>query len=161
MERVEPFVGRCEAFFELCHQPGGPPDARLRALTLLVAGLYADGLMLPAVQSEVRVHDVARVDFDTAFAAMAQAFPGLTNYWSCEQSLETSVPARAIVRDAVEDVTDLYLDLREGYEHWANGHTRHAVWHWRYMFQRHWGRVATRLQFALQELLEREGIWLD
>lgn len=161
MERVEPFVRRCEDFFASCHQPSGSDLERVRTLARDVAGIYAEALRLPDVPAEVRVADVARVEFEVAFAAIAQAFPALTNYWSCEETLDTSRPAHVMVRDSVEDVTDLYLDLREAYEHWVNGNEQHATWHWRYMFQRHWGRVALRLQLALQDILVARGAWLD
>ncbi|HET9956088.1 MAG TPA: DUF5063 domain-containing protein [Polyangiaceae bacterium] len=54
--------------------------------------------------------------------------------------------------DLIDDLGDIYQDLRGGLVHWENGEPREALWAWRFNFQIHWAEHATsalRALFAL------------
>jgi hypothetical protein len=48
-----------------------------------------------------------------------------------------------VTGDVADDLMDIYLDLNQGVLYMDNGHPVQAVFHWRFMFEVHWGRHAT------------------
>lgn len=52
----------------------------------------------------------------------------------------------------VDDISDLYLDIRSGLRKWKRGESGEALWEWRFYFEIHWGDHALH---ALQALHTR------
>ena len=57
-----------------------------------------------------------------------------------------------VTGDIIDDLNDIYRDLRRGLAYWRDGQTGNALREWRFDFQIHWGKHATsalRAVFAL------------
>jgi Domain of unknown function (DUF5063) len=51
-----------------------------------------------------------------------------------------------------DDLSDICRDLCDGIERYDVGHTREAIWEWRFGFESHWGRHAAHALYALRVL---------
>jgi hypothetical protein len=54
-----------------------------------------------------------------------------------------------VTGDIIDDLGDIYRDLRRGLVHWQDGNLADALWEWRFNFQIHWGEHATSALRAL------------
>jgi hypothetical protein len=52
-------------------------------------------------------------------------------------------PEEPVIGDIVDDLMDIYIDLKEGILLYESGKPLAAVFHWRTLFGFHWGRHAT------------------
>lgn len=109
-------------------------------LAKLLANLAVSVLRLPFGPSGDALEDVQRVDWQVLTkgigAALAPATPNILEYFKDN----TDGLVTATMLD--DDLTDIYADLKQGLDHYARGDSdniAHAVWHWRYSYESHWG----------------------
>ena len=65
------------------------------------------------------------------------------------------------VGDLLDDLADIWRDLRHGLDLWDAGHELAAQWEWAWSFQNHWGRHAAAAQYALHCWMADYGGWHD
>ena len=63
-----------------------------------------------------------------------------------------------VVSDVVDDLLDIYLELKNGLATLEAVGWREAAWHWRESFVSHWGRHAVSALSALHNLVLAEGL---
>ncbi len=92
----------------------------------------------------------ARGDYTTTRARCASVFPGLSWYHAVIDLLSPGGEPTVTNGDALDDLTDIVLDLEEVLER-SKTSIEDAVWHFRFGFQTHWGRHLRWLQLVLHE----------
>ncbi len=130
-------------------------DAIRTALSRL-ASLYAAGVELPDVDFEaiddgIDTGSLPQAARD-ALAERLKEFP-MQYYWEVFHAIgpEADQPC---LGDVVDDLLDVYGDVREGLVTLDAGHEPLAVWHWRTTLGFHWGRHATSAMKALHDFHE-------
>ena len=87
---------------------------------------------------------------------------GLPLQYYSEQFDPLIVPAAedATTGDLVDDVSDVFADVRHGLWLFDEGYVAAAVWQWRFLFERHWGRHAICAIRVLHAYLSENG-WYE
>lgn len=57
--------------------------------------------------------------------------------------------------DITDDLSDIYIDLKEPLVLYQQGHVKEAVWSWRLMFYSYWGHHAVGGLKALHSVIAR------
>jgi hypothetical protein len=75
-------------------------------------------------------------------------------WWSLFQRLQRQLGSFDSVVDGSlsDDIADVYRNLLDGFVPFESGDPGEAVWHWRFLFDSHWGRHAARGIYALEVL---------
>lgn len=71
------------------------------------------------------------------------------------------VTSEAGVDDLLDDLADIWRDLRHGLDLWDAGEEAAAQWEWVFGYRSHWGRHAAGAQYALHCWMADYGGWLD
>lgn len=148
-EVIHAFATLASGYRSWCEGPrASDASALLREATRHVARLYAAALELPEVEFS-DYPDPPALGQD-AWNAMFKSFGSLP--FNCyrevyDPSIEDS--DEPVVGDVADDLTDIYSDLTKGLWLLERGHTRAAVWSWKFTFGVHWGRHAVSALRAL------------
>lgn len=130
--------------------------AELRELVSLLAQLVSHGVQLPHVEPK----DPSAPP-GTRRARRSLVIAEFQYYWSVVDPLkgvEHGTPPDLGLGDVTDDIGDIYEDVAVGLDQWQSGTEEgrlEAVWHWKFLFERHWGAHATSALFALLEALNR------
>lgn len=101
--------------------------------------------------------EVARLDWSDLVSIIAQNYKGLGYYpfawfdeeWTVEKLNQTDV----VIGDPIDDLADIYIDLREGYDLLLAGHEELALWTWAFQHHHHTAQHLHCLQRFLVNLL--------
>jgi len=85
-------------------------------------------------------------DYNHLRSNLAKRFPMLGLYRSSSLSLEASTLHDFLTGDALDDLTDIVLDLRAVIWRWSNNSEQDALWHFRWGYEHHWGEHLRDLQ---------------
>ena len=86
-------------------------------------------------------------DFKSDRCLVRTCFPNLDLYaWTAPENAQTS---NAMMGDAVDDLADIYADLRGVAWLLENASPADAVWQFRFGYQSHWGRHLLNLRSYL------------
>jgi hypothetical protein len=122
-------------------------ETRLRLALDELAVAYA---VTPEPSYSTEYPESARGDYAAMRERCASAFPGLGWYHAVVVLLSSAVEPTVSNGDALDDLTDIALDLEEVVER-SKTSIEDAVWHFRFGFQTHWGRHLRWLQLVLHE----------
>nr|AIA14224.1 Unknown Function [uncultured bacterium] len=82
-------------------------------------------------------------------AVVVERFPNYGYYnLPCEVTIKIA-ETEEMVGDAIDDITDIALDMQEIEWKWKNTSETDAIWHFRYGASRHWIDHMRHLQFYL------------
>jgi len=87
---------------------------------------------------------------DVKYSDIGRRFPGLGYYGSADPK---EVPADATVGDAIDDIIDITNDLKEVLWRFDRFGPDDAYWHFRFLYQIHWGEHLRELARYLHALL--------
>ena len=79
-------------------------------------------------------------------------FPNYGYYNVAEDVINNVGGSTVIVGDALDDITDIALDLFESKWRWENNSVEDGLWHFKNHFEIHWGRHLRELQLYLLNL---------
>jgi hypothetical protein len=85
-------------------------------------------------------------------ASVKKRFPNYGYYNSAEDLINNPGKGATIVGDAIDDITDIALDLYETKWRWENNSVEDGLWHFKNHFEMHWGRHLRELQLYLLDL---------
>jgi Domain of unknown function (DUF5063) len=126
------------------------PDALLRELEVRTARLYAAAVDLPDVRLPEQETNVDREDVTLLRKRLAKTFEKADYFRVVFDPWSDEDPVSSSLSDCVADICG---DLREGLlilE--AGGKREEAIWHWRLLFNSHWGRHAVEALAAMYAL---------
>ena len=98
-------------------------------------------------------NDVTRITDDQVRPIISQSFPDLGFYWCILNPNGMNEEPKYGTGDAIDDILDIYKDLKEGYEHYKNSNYGEAVYVWTYSYEIHWGEHLVELQNMLYDLI--------
>lgn len=126
-------------------QPPGPAELSC-ALDELVVAVHA----LPRAEPDDPDADAPPPDQFALREQIAARFPNFGFYGVADP---LAVPAGdALLGDAIDDLVDIVLDLREALWGFDNLGPNDGVWSLRFLFGAHWGRHARELSLYLHAL---------
>jgi hypothetical protein len=106
--------------------------------------LYSLALALPEVDESclIELPDPPKIE-DATRRRIYESFSALPlNYYREVFSSDYKSNEAPVTGDIADDLTDIYLDLKNGLALFDRGSEPNAVWHWRFTFGIHWGRHA-------------------
>lgn len=139
---LPPTIARARSFIALVTEGAPPSDEQLaRALDETALAYYDCPEGSPAEAEPVMP------DFHPLYADIGARFPNYGYYASADQA--EVLDDKPAVGDAVDDLLDIVRDLREvSWRYDALG-ADDAHWHFRLLFQIHWGRHLRDLSLYL------------
>ncbi len=119
----------------------GPVDPR--ALLRRLVGLVAGALEMPVAEPTDHEYEDPR-DLAAATRAVSVNLTALLGesdlYWEVFDPRDLSDP---VAGSLLDDLADIYRDLRRGLHILSTGSPDDAMWEWRFSFDTHWGNHAT------------------
>jgi len=130
------------------------PTSDARDLEGRLLALHLAALDLPDVQPDTD-NSEPPLDLTLINKARLAALP-VELYWDVFDPFRTP-PDAPVANSAVDDVQDIYSDVKRGLLLFDAGLVLNAAWHWRFTFASHWGEHLVGLVRALH-LAGRNGV---
>ena len=130
---------------------GGPKNAEEEhfVATKYIARLYLEGLELPICEpTEDHEWSVNKDEYKRIFKRFS-SLP-FQYYWEVYKPV-TDEPEEPVAGDICDDITDIYVDIKNGLTIWDKGSKVDDVFHWKTTFGFHWGDHATSALRALHK----------
>lgn len=129
-------------------EPGGASAETLTQtlqglLDQLACAVHADPPETPLADA-----DAPRREYAAVRSTIAERFAHLGLY----RAAGTSPDDEFLVGDAIDDLTDIAIDLSEVIWLWEHAGAATALWQLRFGFESHWGSHLRSLQWYLHEL---------
>lgn len=96
-------------------------------------------------------------DYQQLRTIISARFPSLGFYNRPSEIATQITQASIVVGDAIDDLTDIILDLQAIKWRWENTNIDDALWHYRLTFEIHWGQHLRDLQWYLHDLMSESG----
>lgn len=156
---VELFAEAARDYCGWCDSVTGEETAVAQAALRHLARLYSRALPL-------RRHADADLDLfgespdDESFRALTKRLSALPFQYYRVVFDPMPIPGEEpVVGDVAEDLADIHRNLFRGLSLYDGGYVKEAEWHWRDMFEYHWGRHASDALNALHCWLSAHGEW--
>lgn len=128
------------------------PDTRLEALPASLDELACAVHKANFTFDERDFPDAPHVDFDQRRALVSAHFPTLGYYNLADPTTQEIGAAAIVVGDGIDDIADIYADLKEALWCWDNTSVDDSLWHLTNSFGYHWGLHLRSLQYYLHVL---------
>ncbi len=138
-------------FLDLVHEGVGSVEENERTLVELLDRLALALHEVPRGEVTSDVEEPDR-DYDAVRAVVEARFPNFGLY-GAGQLLPSDGEPDPIVGDAIDDITDIALELQETAWTWDHIGAQDALWTFRFGFTSHWGLHLRQLQAYLHEQL--------
>lgn len=136
---VAAFALAAARFCGAMETPSPSPEDNLRELQVLLAELHVAALRLPDLFS---AEDEPDLEVDVRKIAEGRLRLPADFYWDAFEPLANE-PDSLVGNSLVDDVGDIYRDVKLGLLYWDRGLKVSACWHWRFLFHVHWGEHLT------------------
>jgi len=155
------FAEACQEFFYLCDGGLRDEDERIFALRVAMATIGYLAYQLPDIpvphsaddeeDPDERKEEVAlNQTYEDVRMRLEESFPNLVSYWEVLNPWDTDKAEPDVgATDAIDDMTELYLELDAGVLSWRRGEYEWAIRTWREGFHEFWGEHLMSLQRAL------------
>lgn len=148
---IDQFAHSALSFCRWCETPPndrGDKELRSREMRRLLARLIADALNLPETNhgdspDAVRASDDELKALVPRLAELPVDEYGVY-FWPADLQSEP------VVASLIDDLQDIYRDLKDGLWLYEQGHVDAAAWQWLLLFDSHWGHHASNALHALQ-----------
>ncbi|MEY4385678.1 MAG: hypothetical protein RLY20_961 [Verrucomicrobiota bacterium] len=153
----ETFVAIARNFCEWAENPSLEQEEDFKTAMRLLPKLYAAAILLresggddskweeiPDDQLRMVYHRFGKLPFNA--------------YGVCFNPLVIP-PEEPCVGSLVDDLGDIYRDVKRALVHYQSGHREQAVWEWRFHFKCHWGRHLSSALHALHAHAEVAYWW--
>ncbi len=149
------FALTCEAWFQLIDKTGDDERQRIPRARLILAQLFHQVLALGINYAEQKVGDddleVEGLSYDLIRDRARARFPNLGLYRHVI-SKDIASDDAVLTGDAIDDIVDIYMNLKEGHAYWLTGRKADAIWFWQHSFIYHWAEHLLDLQRLLWEI---------
>jgi hypothetical protein len=125
----------------------------------LLVELYRAALLLPAVEptEDDQPNRIGMEEWTKIFQSLGAKF-GARNQYSEMFDPYDSADEEPVKPALSDDLADIYHDLKQGLDRWNSGKKEDAIWHWRFLFESHWGRHASDALRPLHALVFDYGV---
>jgi hypothetical protein len=124
----------------------------MRSLHILLARLQAEAAALPdpPTANEEQKPDGPALSYEDARLRLA----GLPfDHYTITHAPLTDNPGETVAASLVDDLTDIYIDLLDGFRSFDAGNMPDAIWAWRFTYYMHWGHHLTHAQTAIWQFV--------
>jgi len=117
-------------------------------LQVLLSKLYSWGIQLP--ECEIKDDNFSEEEPSIRHTEVIGFFKSVPyQYYSKVFSAETVPSEQPVTGDLIDDLADIYKDLKGGLWYFEKGETVEAVFHWRTTLGFHWARHIMGAMYAL------------
>ena len=141
-----------EHFIRIVEAPDVDPEARLEALQLSLDGLAYFVHRAHFKFDDREFPDAPRSDFKLTRTLVEAHFPKLGYYNVADPTTREIAAASILVGDGIDDIADIYADVKEVQWCWDNTSADDALWRLTNSFGSHWGMHLRSLQYYLHVL---------
>jgi len=141
-----------ERFIALVEATDLPAVERVEAIPAASDGLAHAIHQATYTYDERDFPDAPRTDAKTIRTLVSAHFPSLGYYNLADPTTQQIGRASVIVGDGIDDIVDIYLDLKEALWRWDGTSVDDALWHLTNSFGSHWGLHLRSLQYYLHVL---------
>jgi len=141
-----------ESFIRIVETPDMTPEARLEALPISLDGLASSVHRAKFTFDDRELPDAPREDHKATRALVSAHFPTLGYYNLADPTTREIGAATILVGDGIDDIADIYADLKEALWCWDNASVEDSLWHFTNSFGYHWGLHLRSLQYYLHVL---------
>jgi len=139
-------------FIRLVEASDVNPAERLKALPSLLDHLAVSVHLTKFACDNHAYPDPPPIDYNATRALVSAHFPSLGYYNLADPTTKNIGTASIMVGDGIDDLADIYNDLRETVWRWENTSERDALWHLTNSFRSHWEFHLRSLQYYLYML---------
>ncbi|MDF2192310.1 DUF5063 domain-containing protein [Paraflavitalea sp. CAU 1676] len=143
---IKDFVATARAYCTFIEtDQGHNPRQFLRTVQKDLLMLYRFGLDLPQIEAPGEVdmsHTDDKIHLDRVLRLIRDRVP-VKSYWVTLTPLDFVNPTEIGTGDLVDDLGDIYLDLKRGLVLFDTSDTlarEYAVWYFRFHYTHHWGQ---------------------
>ncbi|MFY0522667.1 DUF5063 domain-containing protein [Archangium gephyra] len=130
----------------------GPAEEREKALRLALDRL-ALAYHFAEAPSDDRDHPgPPRADYQVLRERISALFPRYGFYNAVLDVTEKVGAPETGIADAIDDLTDITLEMHEVLARWETTSEEDALWHFRFLYETHWGQHLRSLQQYLHAL---------
>jgi hypothetical protein len=155
---IHKFTKTCEQFFKMCEEPIENSENKLQSLYHLLAKLNYTYLKIDNskhynknAQNEIQKRQ--RITKNEARPIICKNFPELGFYWSILNTNEMDNTPQYGTGDAIDDILDIYQEIKKGYEYYQDGNLKEAIESWEKNYKYHWGKHLVDLQKVLYDII--------
>jgi hypothetical protein len=141
-----------EHFIRVVEAPDVSPEARLEALRVSLDGLAYFVRRAHFKFDDREFPDAPRADFKVTRTLVETHFPTLGYYNLADPTTREIAAASILVGDGIDDIADIYADVKEALWCWDNTSEDDALWNLANSFGAHWGLHLRSLQYYLHVL---------
>lgn len=147
------FISAAETFFTLNEEGKGIKN-KLNRLYSCLADLNCHALKLSNATPTSEVdYQPTRLKDEEIRPSICQSFTELGFYWGCLNPNEMEKDPSFGTGDAIDDLVDIYKELKAGYDLYKAGHEELATSHWCESYKLHWGEHLVALQVILYDMI--------
>ena len=150
---VESFAEIAQRYCSWAESPSGEPRDEMQTARKLLLELHRAAIVLPDLGPGEDTEDAVSADECNSVRVRFQKLP-VYGYWDVFNPLEEEAP---VFNTLPDDMSDIYLDLKEGLLLYARRQIVEAVWEWRFNFEIHWGAHLTGAQRAIHAYFSNES----
>ncbi len=154
---VEDFIVIARAFCVWAESPPNDQDEDFKIALGILPQLYLSAIVLrESGGDESEVKDIPN-DLIRAVYHRFSKLP-FNAYGECFDP-HIVPPEEPSIGSLVDDLGDIYHDVKRGLQHFDAGFTEQAIWHWQFHFRHHWGRHLVNALRALHCHAEANFLW--
>ena len=130
-------------------------DSELEELEELISGLDRLATLAHEIKyqfDETDYPDNSNFEYSAIREKVVKRFPNLGFYNTALDVSENIGNSEIATGDAIDDITDITLDLLRVKWRFENTSSDDALWHLELLFRAHWGRHLRELQLYLHDL---------
>jgi hypothetical protein len=150
-----------EDFIRIVEASGMDPNERLEALPGSLDALACAVHRASFTFDERDFPDAPRVTLNASRALVTSHFPALGYYNLADPTTQEIGSAAIVVGDGIDDIADIYADLKDVLWYWDNTSVDDALWHFTHSFGSHWGLHLRSLQYYLHVLASGTDVPAD
>jgi hypothetical protein len=154
---VEEFVATSRAFCDWAENPPRKREEDFEIALRLLPRLYCFALELrESGGDETEVTDIPHEKLSTVYHRFGNL--PVNAYAECFNALVVP-PEEPCIGSLMDDLGDIYHDVKRGLLHFDAGHIEQAIWFWQFHFRHHWGRHLVGALRALHCHAESNFLW--
>lgn len=152
-KNIKEFVSLAQEYCKWVESQSNKTEEHIYYLQVILSKLYCSGIQLPDCEpTELFENDtLPKLDYQE----VVEHFKGFPIQYYSQIFNPLNVPSEEpVTGDVIDDLSDIYIDLKNGLWYLENESEVDAVFQWRFSLSVHWGRHALGSMYALHSLEE-------
>jgi len=142
-QKTETFISIADKYIKWVDTPPEAVEFEAATALSLLAALYSAALNIMKLDIEEDGSHVESEENSVSVDQWKEAYERISNfpfnyYYEVDSAHEPSCESH--YTDLIEDLTDIYQDVKEGMNLYEKNYKSQALYHWQMTFEFHWGR---------------------